>query len=383
MHIIYAATNCSENVYRKMFSHLAVKPAATTQKYHRLMIEGLQAHVPVDVIASLPVNRSIMEQAFKRVPKEQVGNACYHHLTAFRNPILKMLGMAFGTFAKTVANARKDSMVIVDCLNRTVAIAALFGARLRGCPFVSIVTDLPDMFQSSSFYKKLGNFVLRHSDAYVFLTEAMNDYLHNDKPYVVLEGHADIHMAELIPDLQRKHSPRVCLYAGSLNKEYGLAELVEGFRKADIPDAQLHLYGCGDYVEEIQRIAKEDPRVHFGGMLLSHEIVEKEMEASVLVNPRPTYEEYVKYSFPSKTMEYMSTGTPVLTTVLPGIPGEYYPHVYFIREETADGIAKAMQEVFSHSQEELFQKGTKARDFVLQERNNVAQAAKIIQMLEK
>ena len=81
-------------------------------------------------------------------------------------------------------------------------------------------------------------------------------------------------------------------------------------------------------------------------------------------------------------MEYMSTGTPVLTTKLPGMPGEYHPHVYFIEEETAEGIAAALKQVFAHSEEELFRKGCAAREFVLEERNNVVQAAKILKMLE-
>ena len=50
-----------------------------------------------------------------------------------------------------------------------------------------------------------------------------------------------------------------------------------------------------------------------------------------------------KYSFPSKNMEYMVSGTPVLTTRLPGMPMEYYPYVYFIEEESADGIAAAKE----------------------------------------
>ena len=384
MHIVYAATNCSENVYQQMFSHMTVKPAATTQKYHRLLIEGLAAHTKVDVIASLPVNRSIMQEKWKRLPREQVGNACYHHLTAFRNPVLKLGNMALGSFFKTLFLAKKDSVVIVDCLNRTLALGALLGARIRGCRFVSIITDLPDMFQCSSFYKKVGNFVIRNSDGYILLTEAMNDYLNNKtKPYIVLEGHADITMKEHVPSPDRKHSPRVCLYAGALAKQYGLVELVEGFRKADIPNVQLHLYGSGDYVEELKKIAEEDSRIVFGGMLLSHEIIQKEMEATVLVNPRPTHEEYVKYSFPSKNMEYMSSGTPVLTTVLPGMPKEYVPHVYLIEEETAEGVANALRSVLANSDEVLFQKGQLAREFVLQERNNVIQAEKIIKMLKK
>ena len=116
---------------------------------------------------------------------------------------------------------------------------------------------------------------------------------------------------------------------------------------------------------------------------MNSEIIEKEMDATLLINPRPTNEEYVKYSFPSKNMEYMASGTPVLTTALPGMPQEYYPHVFLIRDESADGVAEALREVFAHSDEELFQKGSAARKFVLRERNNVVQAAKILDMLKQ
>ena len=102
-----------------------------------------------------------------------------------------------------------------------------------------------------------------------------------------------------------------------------------------------------------------------------------------MVNPRPTHEEFVKYSFPSKTMEYMASGTPVLTTRLPGMPKEYYPYVDFIEEESAGGIAAALKKVLSHSDAELFCKGMAARAFVLEGRNNVVQAKKLLQMLKK
>ena len=113
------------------------------------------------------------------------------------------------------------------------------------------------------------------------------------------------------------------------------------------------------------------------------EKVEKEMQATLLVNPRPTKEEYVKYSFPSKTMEYMASGTPVLTTRLPGMPREYYPYVHFIDEETPEGIAQALKTVLSQSDEALFAQGMNAREFVLESRNNVVQAGKILTMLEQ
>ena len=383
MHIVYSVTTCSDRVYKQLFSEVAVKPAFQSQKYHRLLIAGLAVNTKVDVVANPPVNRSVMSKKFINLPREEADGAHYHYIPAIRNSVAKTVAVGFGTFFQTFFLIQKDSAVIVDCLNRVAAFSALLAARLRKKPCVGIVTDLPDMLGGSGFSKKIANFVIRHCSAYVLLTEAMNGYLNQSgKPYVVLEGHADITMAEQCSDLEEKVSPRVCFYAGGVSKQYGLENLVQGFRKADIPNTQLHIYGPGDYVEELQKIAENDNRIYYGGMLLNTEIVEKEQEATLLVNPRPTDEEYVKYSFPSKTMEYMASGTPVLTTRLPGMPKEYKPYVYFIEQEDADGIKDALQKVLSQDAQTLHNFGMEAKDFVLKEKNNVAQAAKVLTFIE-
>ena len=384
MHIVYAVTTCSDNVYRQLFSDVKVKPAFQSQKYHRLLIEGLAAHTDVDVVANPPVNRSVMDRAFVSLPEEREGNARYHYIPAIRNPFAKIALVAAGTFFKTLRYARRDSAVVVDCLNRTTAFFALLAAKARGCRCVGIITDLPDMLGGGGFSVKMANYVIRHCTDYVLLTEAMNDYIQNPgKPYVVLEGHSDISMRERKPALDMKTSPRAVFYAGGVSRQYGLADLVEGFRMADIPGTRLEIYGPGDYVEELKEITREDSGIFYGGMLLNSEIVQREQQATLLVNPRPTHEEFVKYSFPSKTMEYMASGTPVLTTRLPGMPGEYYPYVSFIETEDPEGIAAALKEVLSASDESLFEKGTAARNFVLESRNNVVQARKLLDMLEK
>ena len=64
------------------------------------------------------------------------------------------------------------------------------------------------------------------------------------------------------------------------------------------------------------------------------------------------------------------------------MPKEYYPHVYFIDEETPEGVAKALKQVLSQSDEALLEKGELARSFVLDQRNNVVQASKILEMLK-
>ena len=260
MHIVYAVTTCSDRTYAALFQDCPQKPAFQSQKYHRLLIEGLSQLAEVDVAATLPVNRANCGKNLLRLPPETEGGARYHYAPASRQPLLKALLGALGTYRNVTRLAKKGDAVFVDCLNCTTALFAQLAARAKGCRCVGIVTDLPEMLGGSRPYLALTGRVIRGCTDYIFLTEQMNSRLNpSGKPHLVLEGHADISMADRDPGAARKASPRVCLYAGSVCRLYGLPQLVEGFRMANIPDTRLVIYGPGDYVEELKAIAEKGP----------------------------------------------------------------------------------------------------------------------------
>ena len=171
------------------------------------------------------------------------------------------------------------------------------------------------------------------------------------------------------------------MYAGSLNKIHGIEYLVRGFIKADLSNAELHIYGDGDFVPEIKKIEIEHKNIKYHGVKLNQEIVKEEVKATLLINPRPTNQEFVKYSFPSKNMEYLVSGTPLLTTRLPGMPMEYYPYIYTIDAETDEGLCKTLRVLLSKSKQELHEKGKRAKMFVLENKNENIQGKKIVLLL--
>lgn len=103
----------------------------------------------------------------------------------------------------------------------------------------------------------------------------------------------------------------------------------------------------------------------------------------MLINIRDSKEEYTKYSFPSKTIEYMASGTPLLTTELLGIPTEYYDYVYTLDDETEKGLSDKLKEILSISDNDLAIQGKKAMDFILNEKNSKIQGKKIAEFLNK
>jgi glycosyltransferase involved in cell wall biosynthesis len=202
-------------------------------------------------------------------------------------------------------------------------------------------------------------------------------------PYIVLEGHADLAMKDVENSLENKADKKICLYAGSLRRIYGIENLVRGFIKSNVPESELHIYGSGDFEKDLTELAKQYENVKYMGLAPNSEIVDAEVRATLLVNPRPIGEDYTKYSFPSKNMEYMASGTPVLTTKLPGMPADHLPHVYLIEDESSDGIAEVLGDLLTKSPEELFEKGKTAKEFILEEKNNIKQAKKLIDLINK
>ena len=101
----------------------------------------------------------------------------------------------------------------------------------------------------------------------------------------------------------------------------------------------------------------------------------------MLVNPRQNTGEYVKYSFPSKLMEYMASGTPVVAYPLAGVPQDYREYFYLVPDHEIDSLASTIQRVLATPGEERSRIGQRARDFVLQEKSPEVQTAKILQMI--
>lgn len=388
MNIIYVSSTCSREKYAEYVESKGARVSQQAQKYNLLLAEGLvDSGAKVTLISSRPINRVIDRKLWFKGEKETKNGTEFSYVPFVNYPVLRNLFVLFSVFFKVLfcSAKKRETAVICDALNIVASMAAVSAAAIRGFKTVGIVTDVPCYFsyaQKVSATQKLNLKVMQKFKSYLLLTEQMSKIVNpKNRPYVVLEGHSDISMKDVENRLEEKYPKKVCFYAGSLMKIYGIENLVRGFVNADIPDTELHIYGDGDFKNELEELSKEHPTVKYLGIAPNSEIVKAELKATLLVNPRPTHEEYTKYSFPSKNMEYMASGTPVLTTELPGMPDDHKPYVYFIKDETTDGIAEALKKVFEHSEEELLEFGLRAKQFVLQEKNNKAQAKKVMDFL--
>lgn len=216
-------------------------------------------------------------------------------------------------------------------------------------------------------------------DGYVLLTSAMKDRMpmHN-KPWIVIEGIYNPEKDKVSVD---KEVNKTLLYTGDLGRRYGIVDLLEAFH--GIPDENYRLWICGsgDGLEDIKRYMREDNRIIYWGCLPRKEIIAMQKKATLLVNPRKSNEEYTKYSFPSKTMEYMASGTPTLMSRLQCIPKDYDEHLFFFENETVEGLRSRIVEICNKSKDELKLIGDNASRFILNNKMPKPQVSKIAHFL--
>lgn len=253
-----------------------------------------------------------------------------------------------------------------------------------------IIADLPAMTNLSSKKSALLKAFIEHSakqsqdalgcvDCFVLLTKQMAEYLKIDKPFCVMEGISPPESKGAEYQLQDK---RIILYTGTLHKKFGIMNLVEAFQQIEDPNYELRICGVGDSEDAIKAAAQKDKRIHFLGKLPREQVLEWQSKATVLVNPRQNNEEFTKYSFPSKTMEYLSSGVPLVAYKLDGIPDEYDSYIFYVKENSLSCLANTIRRVCEMPESERVAAGKAEREFVLNQKNSAEQVKKITNLLQ-
>jgi glycosyltransferase involved in cell wall biosynthesis len=388
----FCNTLCSSKVYSDLFNNHNVLSSSAAQNFFLLIARGLITNKNTDVRVNsvIPVNFTDQKKIFWFYKNDKDFNISFKYVPVINIPYLNNLLTSCYLFLKILFSrfpTSDEHFFVFDFLRFSINFPVLILSKIKGFKTLAIVTDLPgESIHKKSIKDKIKNiFLFRFKyDYYVCVTKDLNFKVNpQKKPHVIIESFANIDLLTCENKLSNKFNEKVIVYAGGLYQQYGILSLIEAFQKLSDVNLRLWFYGVGPLVNEIIKKSKNDSRIEYKGVLTNQELLPVLIKSSLLVNPRPTNENYTKYSFPSKNLEFMSVGTPLVTTKLPGIPDDHLPYIYLFSDESVMGIYKTLNLISKINRTDLHEFGIRSKEYTLREKNNVVQAKKIIDLVSK
>lgn len=378
--ILYLSSAFKPSLFSDYFERGLVKTGLQAQRFNSLIIEGIGC---VETIYAVGHPNYANFQDFVSDVKERDGNIQYF-IIGNKNSTSRKVNNFVHLFrlCQSILKENKVDVIVCDAISPLYSLMARLLSRLYSVSTIAVVTDIPVIMDAGhkSIITTISQFLIRKHDGYVLLTEPMNRLVNpKGKPYIIMEGLCDKIQNDNM-DEQPEKDVKIVLFTGSLAVQTGIYNLIEAFKQIKIKNTELWIYGGGSAEDYVKEQAKENKNIIFGGLVTNEEAANLQKKADILVNPRPTNLGYAEFSFPSKIMEYMASGTPVITTKLPGIPVEYYNYLYTFKDDSVQGILESLEGVLQIDYSLRKIKGKQARDYVLENKNKVRQGERIIEL---
>lgn len=396
LHIYYLSTALSDEIYDEIVNESKrFKPTFSGVGFDRNVALGLSEQVKITGVSLYPIPSY---PKFGKLRKEShsysIGNFFCSIPSVINLPIIKEYDYGCSAYRsiKKMMRDDEDNVILISGLYRSLIRPAKWLKHNCKVPVFAIVPDLPELMVTyRKDYSKLRSMLndidmkraMKYRDAidgFVVLSAFMNPVVNrHNRPWTILDGLCNLTDIDQIK--AEKSSERFILYAGKISRSFGVDKLVMGFLNAGLKDVKLVLCGDGDYASTLQEKAAHFPQIDFKGTVTHNTVLALEKSAILLVDPRPIENEIAKMSFPSKIIEYMASGTPVLVSNIPSLAPEYRQYQYRIEEVSAKGIENALRDVFRHTSSELTALGASARQFVLDNKTIQKQCKKVLDLI--
>ncbi|TWH79355.1 glycosyltransferase [Sedimentibacter saalensis] len=361
--------------------------------FQQSIIDGLEkgtSDVHVNIICDYPEKCGFVSKGKEWAHREGANDKYVFYVNIpIISLITKTITMCFSIFK--YFNQNRDTNFAIGYLVHTPYLLALNFAKIinKKLKCILICPDLPEYMDLAlaekpfkkilkNLDKKIIDKALQKIDGYILFTDSMKERLPTEgKPSLLLEGVCSADDLNMEP-CEKKHA---FMYAGTLQKNFGIENIIDAFKLIQDKTVELWIFGDGDLRSYVIQQEKEDKRIKYFGFRDRKVVFEYEKSCKLLISVRNPTDEFTKYSFPSKTFEYMISGTPFLTTRLPGIPKEYEEYLILIDNNSIDTINRKMQEVLNNTIEWNVDFGERAKNFILKNKSANMQSRKVEEFL--
>jgi glycosyltransferase involved in cell wall biosynthesis len=227
---------------------------------------------------------------------------------------------------------RIDAVLSYNLAPRNVLAARELRKR-EGIPWIAVVADRSPGEES----------LLRSRDkpdGCIFLSwwrYVSSDFGHK----IHLDGGVDPEELAAARDCWRARPDPIVMYSGSGSRFGGLSALLDAFQRVSLAGAKLWVTGDKPPGNGGRSDADAERVVHLG-RLPRVALLERWRQASVFVDPRPASLSESRDNFPSKILDYLMTGLPVLSTMTAGLSPEYADLLRPLEGADPDEWAKAV-----------------------------------------
>lgn len=291
------------------------------------------------------------------------------------------LVFAFSCLCVEFIRQKPQVMFVHGAHTPFLALGAL--ARLFRVKVVAVVTDMPGVVLPTDgavrrllkcLDRVMAAWLLARSSGVMALSPALIEGRLAGLPHVILPGLLNSSWLAL-PGVEKMGLParprKTVLYAGTVNNAYGIGLLLAAAKR--LPDIDFVICGRGDALEHVRAAGGN---ILHGGFLPPEDLIEHYRSADILINTRPSGEEFSVKSFPSKILEYMSMGKVVLTTPVHALPDDLAFCLNIIADETPEGVAAAIRSVLG-SFDAASERAAKGREIVLEAYSEAAAARRL------
>lgn len=288
-------------------------------------------------------------------------------------------------YKRKAKNNNKDDIILVVYNTMTIfAEPVLKAAKKEECKCVAIVADLP-IKNKKNIIRRLED---QRQEAYISkfdglipLTKYIVDDFAPGKPYCIVEAGCNPSDYRKTNVISGNLSKRV-VFSGTLNELSGI-DLILNAMKYVSPSIELDIYGDGPYRKIVEDATQNQKNVNYYGKVSNDEMISIQKKASLLVCPRYSDTYTTKYTFPSKVLEYICAGVPVLSNRLQGIPLEYEDYITFSKSEDPKDWAESIDTIVLYKNEYYRKKAEKAKRIVLEKKSWENQSKKVLDFLNR
>lgn len=276
-------------------------------------------------------------------------------------------------------------------------------AKRYGIPYIVPIQDIyPETLFTSGRYptiaKKLITAALRPIDIY-YLKNASKIRTISNEMMLYISKTRNISESKFLVvnnwqneedfDDKRAMQPSKALkfaYVGSINAHANVQLIIKGFKKANIPDSVLKVFGGGDQKEECQQLVTEleMDNITFG-FVSRNEIHQVQSQADVLVLALPAGNGCL--CLPSKITSYMLSGRPILASVDLNSAIARYIFEGGCGKVVAPDNIEAMAEGFKHFADldkfKLGEYGNNSRKFAQQNLSREVNLSKVVAAIKE